>query len=281
MRAFVSAIRHTIQILGKHRLLWLPFFVAAALEAVFVLMVWLAPHPPFSQVLAPPIRFYFNDSVLHYPTHMWFMYLSLKHTHLAASVLLGAFMTGVACVMVEQIHTGKRLSFRDALVSGRGPYARIVLLWVISWGIAKGTFVLLADMLPKAWWVLWTGVGITVILQTLLVYAIPAAIFNGSRWWRALPQGILEAIKYPLSSLILVIIWTAPVIAIALLVPPSAVAQWMVQSNTPEIALVFVAIRFPVWVVCDTFLTVSIAHLWWAHRASAQSTSIGGLNAAL
>ena len=123
MRALLLAVRETAHLFGRQRMLWLPFVCVTFVEALFVGLAWLAPHAPFSDVLAPPIRFLFGDRVLHYPAHLWFLYHVTRHAYIAAAVLVGAFMTGVACAMVGQIHTGATLSFRDVLVN------RQVLPW--------------------------------------------------------------------------------------------------------------------------------------------------------
>ena len=96
MRAFFVTWRQTAKLFGAHRKLWLPFLAAALFESLLVLAIWLAAQPPFSKVLAPPIRYFFSDRVLHYPAHLWFLFHALKHTYLVAAVLVGAFMSGVA-----------------------------------------------------------------------------------------------------------------------------------------------------------------------------------------
>ncbi|MDP3703053.1 MAG: hypothetical protein Q8R78_01505, partial [Candidatus Omnitrophota bacterium] len=122
MRALASVVRQTLQLFGSQRKLWVPFLVVACVEVLFLGLIWLAPHPPFSKLLAPPIRYFFGDRVLHYPAHLWFLYHAMKHTHLVASTLVGAFMTGVACAMVRQAHEGTPLSLRNALVGGQARY---------------------------------------------------------------------------------------------------------------------------------------------------------------
>jgi len=137
MRALMATIRHTAQLFGAHGRLWVPFVVIAVIDALGVLCVWLAPHAPFSKLLAPPVRYFFSDRVLHYPYHLWFLFFAMKHTHLIASVIAGAFMTGVACAMVRQLHVGQPCLLREALVSRQVRYGRVVLLWLITWGAAK------------------------------------------------------------------------------------------------------------------------------------------------
>lgn len=266
MKALWLTLRQTAQLARSQRKLWIPFLVVAFVELLFIGVIWLAPHPPFSKLLAPPIRYFFGERVLHYPAHPWFLYHAMKHTHLVASVLFGAFFTGIACAMVRQIHGGIPLSLRTALISKQVRYGAVTLLWLITWGLAKGMTEGLDRFAPKDAWVFWLGVGVILILQALLVYAIPAAVFEGSTWWKAVIQSVRETFRYPVTTGLVVIVPSAAVILFAVLAPSARVAQWMMQA-APEIALAFVAARLIVWTVADALITVAIAHLWWIHRA--------------
>ena len=266
MTSLWFAFRQTSKLLGSHHKLWIPFLVVAFVELFLLGLVWLAPHPPFSKLLAPPIRYFFGDRIFHYPWHLWFLYQAMKHTHLIALTLVGAFFTGVACVMVRQTHEQVPLSLRTALVNRKVRYGVVLLLWVITVGLAKGVAELLVHVLPKAAWGGWVLMGSMVVVQTLLIYAIPAAVFNGSTWWRALSQGIRETLRHPVTSFVVVALPTAAVLLFSLAAPPARVAQWTARSM-PEITFAFVAARLVIWTLTDAIMTVSVAHLWWIHRA--------------
>jgi tetratricopeptide (TPR) repeat protein len=258
------------------RKLWLPFVLTAMVEAALLGLVWLAPHPPYSVLLAPPIRYVFGERVLHYPWHAWFLFHVMKHTHLAASTLVGAFMSGLACAMVRQAHEGRRLSLRDALVSGQARYGRILLIWLVAWAAASAASTFLPQLMPNRTAALWAGIGITVLLQALFVYAIPASVFDGTAWFRALWRGLREAARYPLGTLAVVILPSAAVIGFVLATSSRSATDWMSRA-APEFALALVAARLAVWTIADAALTVSASHLWWAHRRlerAAQSAAI-------
>ena len=174
-------------------------------------------------------------------------------------------MTGIACMMVRQIHEGQPPSLRAALASRQVRYGRVALLWVLIWALAKGVMAAFLHLAPRAAWVLWGGIGLSVLLQTLLIYAIPAAVFEGSAWWKALWQSLRETIRYPFSTFIIVAASSSLVISFALAVPSPRLAQWMTQTR-PEIAFLLVLARLIVWTVADVVMTVAIAHLWWLHR---------------
>ena len=272
MRALWSTVRETAKLFSSQRKLWLPFFAVVIVEAGLLLLVWLAPHPPFSKVLAPPIRYFYNDHFLHYPTHLWFLYFIIKHTHVAASILVGAFFTGIACVMVGQQYAGEPVSFRDALVSRRARYGRLLLVWAITVALAQGLATIAEQFGSKNAWFGWSLLGATALLQGLLIYAIPAAVFNDAPWWKALGQSVREVVRFPVSTLFLVVIATLILLTFGLLINPTRVNQWMINSE-PEIALLWVVVRLAVLTVVDAVLTVAIAHLWWLHREPAPATA--------
>lgn len=266
MKVLDVTLRQLGALIRSQRKLWLPFALYAFIEALLLGLVWLAPHPPFSKVLAPPIRYFFSDRVLHYPAHLWFLYHVMPHTHAVASTLIGAFMTGVACVMVRQVHEQHPLSLRGALVSGQVRYGTMLMIWILSWAGAKGMTEALAFLAPKAVWRVWASVGMTMTLQALLIYAIPAAVFERLGWWRAIWRGLRETLRYPVTTLIIVVASSLPAMLFGFLVPSTRVAQWMLQT-APELSLACVVARLAAWIVTDVVMTVAIAHLWWIHRA--------------
>ena len=273
MWAIARAARNTARLFGSQRKLWVPFLVVAFIELFLIGLIWLAPQHPFSILLAPPIRYFFGEKNLHYPWHLWFLYHVMKHTHFITTTFIGAYMGGIACAMVRQAHEGKPLFLRAAVASRQVRYGRMLLLWLLTWGIATGAIELVTRFAPKTHWMLWAVIGLSIALQALLSYVIPAAVYEGSVWWKAFFQGIREALRYPFSTVAVVILPTILVICFAAIAPETRVAQWMARA-TPEIALLWVGIRLVVWMVADVLLTVSLAHLWWAHRATNQVNQV-------
>ncbi len=265
MDAIRRTLRSLTQLASTQRKLWFPFLVSTVTEIGLIGLIWLAPQPPFSDVLAPPIRYFFGERVLHYPWHLWFMYHAMKHTNLLASILVGAFMSGLACLMVRQSCEGRVGSLRDALISRQVRYGTVALIWMMTWLAARGTMELLGRFSPRTWTTFGIGLGVAVLLQALLVYAIPVSVYEDLSWWRAMGRSIRETIRYPLSTLAMVVVPSGLVIAFSLLAPSARVARWMMRS-APELVLLVILARLAIWLVADTLLTVGIAQLWCAHH---------------
>ncbi len=253
-----------LQLFSSHRRLWLPFLTAALLEVLLLGVLWLAPQSPFSTLLAPPLQFFFGRKILHYPWHLWFLYYAMKHTHVLASLLLGAYLSGVACEMVGQGYRGQPLSLREALVSRRVRYGTVTMLWVVSWAAVRAATEAFARFVPVWWGVALVAIG----LQALLVYAIPVAVFERTPWWNALWRSVRETQRHPVSTVLVVAAPNVALLAFAMQFSPTGVWQWM-RHTTPELVLWVVTAQLILWTVADALLTVAVAHLWWLRRAPA------------
>jgi len=279
IRPLVLTLQRTKQLFGAHRRLWIPFLAVAIVEIMLIVLVWLSPHPPFSAVLAPPINFFFGNQVLHYPVHLWFIYHAMKHTHLVASVIIGAFMTGIACAMVKQANDNTRISLREVLVSKQVRYGTVLLLWLTTWGLAKAITKSVSQIEPRIGFVIAGMVIVLFILQALFVYAIPASVFEGKGWWGSLRRSVEETIRYPVTTLIVVGMPVLVLVLFSMLLGTSQLAHLM-RATTPEIVFPIVALRLVVWTVADAVMTVAIAHLWLIHRAG-ESASTAKLTSAV
>lgn len=255
----------TARLFASQRLLWLPFVIAATVEALSILCIWLAPHPPFSGFLAPPIRFVSGDQVLHYPEHLWYLYHAMSRIHLLVSIVVGAYCSALACVMVRQAHQGQVLSLRAALYGRQIRYWDMVRITMVAWALMEGVARGLPRLLPSTLWALIPVLAAALAVQTLLAYAIPAAVYERLPWWQALARGLREAWQHPLGSFLVVAVPSSLVIAYGLFGSDAQVRQWMAET-VPEIAVAFVVVRWLVQTVADAVLTVAVAHLWCLHR---------------
>jgi hypothetical protein len=248
-------------------MLWQPFLLAAAAEVLGLMLIWLAPHPPFSALLAPPIRYVAGEAVLHYPAHLWFLYHAMRRIHLVMAVLVGGYCSALACAMVRQTHDGQALSLRQARTQGGVHYADVTLITLAAWLAMESVSALLARVLPRAALSFTVVLGAALALQTLVACAIPAAVYEQLRWPRALARGAREACRHPLRIFLMVAVPSLVVIGFNLIASEHQVRRWMMLT-APEIALCMVLIRLVVHTLADAVLTVGVAHLWWLHRGS-------------
>lgn len=261
MGKLLSAIRETGKLFTSQRRLWIPFLVVAVIELLVTFLVWIAPQEPFAKLLAPPIRYFFSDRVLHYPAHLWFLYHSMKHAQLVAMTLVGAYMTGLACLMVQQVHEKQPISLYQAIKSKRVKYGRVLIIWVIAWSLARALAEFLPVYLPKTHWLAATMLVVLIVFQALFLFAIPVAVLQGANWWRSLLRSLFLAIRYPFSSLTIVTICAIPLIFIGYFLSSESMAKVVFQT-IPELVFVFIFIRLTIWTVADTFISIAAAHFW-------------------
>lgn len=264
MKALWLALRRFSLLFGSQRKLWIPFLITALVEVFFLVLVWLAPHPPFSVVLAPPIRFFSSDRVLHYPWHLWYLFYVMKHTHLLATFLAGAFMSGVASVMVRQAHQQEPLSLGKVIAGRQVSFVNLVLVWVVTWAAAEAALKGLNRLFLRSSWD-WIGIAAAILLQLTFAYAITAAALEKYPWWKAVPASIKETLKFPLSTFFMMLLPAALLMIFAVFVTPGTVAR-VVLEREPELAIAFAAARLGVWFLADTLFTVGMANLWLLHR---------------
>lgn len=264
MGALSSAGRGLRQLFSSHRRLWLPFLATATLEALFLGILWLAAHPPLATLLAPPLEAVFGPNVLHYPWHLGFLYATLPYTHALTGLLLGGYLTGVACAMVGQGYAGQPLSLREALVGFGARYGTMTCLWAIGAVVPLG-----AAALAGRWTAGWPALfAAALVARTLLVYAVPAAVAERTGWWRALRRSVRETLLHPFSTLVVVAVPSALLAAFADRLAPGLVWPWMLETSPDRLGWLMAG-RLLLWTVAEAGLTVAVAHLWWARRALA------------
>lgn len=266
MSAWQRTLKAMLRLFSSRSRLWAPFLLIAGFQFFLIALVWLAPHPPYSSLLAPPIRYFSGDRVLHYPVHLWYLYHVMKQVHVVANVVAGAYLSGLAALMVRQEHEGKAISIRDARLSGKAHYFSLAALWIITWMAAGGVFKAAGRIPLPHIYLVSINIGLAVFLQALLAYPITAAVLGGLPWWKALLRGVGEFFRYPLQTIGFVLVPSALLIAFAFIASESRVFKWMMDTATPELSLVFVFARLAVVTAADAAITLSIAHLWLFHH---------------
>ena len=266
MSAWQRTLKAILRLFGSQYRLWAPFLLIAGFQVFLIGLVWLAPHAPYSTLLAPPIRYFSGDRVLHYPVHFWYLYHVMKQVYMVTNVVAGAYLSGLAALMVRQAHEGKAISIRDARMTGKARYFSLVALWIITWAIANGIFKGVGQIKLPYVFLVSINIGLAILLQALLAYPITVAVLEGLPWWKAFSRGIVEFFRYPAQTIGVVLVPSALLIAFAFFVNESRLFKWMMDTATPEVSLVFVFARLIIVTVVDALITLGIAYLWLFHH---------------
>ncbi len=239
-----------------------------AFVQIFVLiLLGLAPHPPLDWLLAPPIRFFANENVLHYPWHLLWLYHVTPRVHAIAMVLLGAGLSGIAARLAAEAAQERPASLRLIFASRRVRFSQCLLAWLVIWLLsellAHGLRMLsLPGMLALGSYL----AGVT-LLQAFSVYAIPAVALSGLSAARALLASAQRCFRSPLETLGIVLPPLAILFLFSLISTENRIGAWLLRTE-PEWVVAPIGLRLVLWTVADAWLTTAAAITWTNPSAS-------------
>ena len=217
----VAVWRAAINLIVSQPRILIPFAVLALVEIVQLFILANSPHFPVNKIMAPPIERIWGGVFLHYPYIYELLPRLFYYAKMGAGIFIGGVTTAVACVMVLQMQTKKRLSLKTAFRRSMGRYVSLFLLMLLLYvavhfamkqpqvlmmlafrGKAKFLF-----MGPRPWFeVILPSVLflMAVVLQGLFVYSIPYIIIKGKKFLPALWGGVVLFFKNALRTIVLV-----------------------------------------------------------------------------
>ncbi len=272
---YFSALRSVWQIasglMRRYPVLWLPFLVIGLSDVMVLALACLAPRQPFDALLAPPIRAFWGDRFLHYPSNFFILPKLYEYGHTLVMAGVGVVMTGAAIGMAEQANRGQQPRFLSNVVRAIKRY--VTLFWVWTAGFFLSTLLIkgarfmvfaaydttLRTMLPPRAMVLdvvlWCSVFAAIAIEALWVYALPIAVLEGQGWWRSLRASFRSAIEFFGPTYLLV------------LVPSSLLFSVMILKQQIGTLMRFVTPEVTVWVLVFGVVYSLVAE--WAITMSA------------
>ena len=244
----------------RRRVALLPLLIyAAAQVAILAAIVWFA-YPPMNAFVAPLLRAGFGESALHYPTNFYVLRAAFGRADMPLWVFLGALTTGSAVFLFGSFYRGSRERFGVAWREAGRRYLPVVAVLAIILALSQiltrvptGVFGHLADQSPMRFrLVRLVAMLAVVIVQAVLVYAIPSIVVAGRRLGRSLRESVVLALRHPITTFFIVAVPT-----VLELLP-----VWMVRQTrtimyrfSPEFMIVVMLI----WVAVAFVSTYAIA----------------------
>jgi len=274
--------RFTFHSLNSQPKLLIPFLIFAAVEAVFLFFIYVAPRLPFRTVLGPPIRAFWGEGFLHYPANFILLPKLASMSRTFLSVILGSLTTGMAVSMAFEIYNKKAIRLPDILKSTFRRYGPlfIVLLLITAffYGLAKLAFVSLTKyfmaghtallyLKPRIWLgpVLF-GINLLIVIfvQAVFIYAIPLLIIAKEKLFKAIIKSFVLFIKLFIPTIILI---TLPVLFYIPILVLQYNTSYLINNVFPESVLIlaFVSIIISSLVV-DFLITVSTTFLYLKNK---------------
>lgn len=195
----------------------IPFFVVGLVDAIILTVLYLAPRPPLSAVLAPPIRAFWGEQFLHYPMNFLLLPNLFKYVHLIATASIGVLMSGLAIGLIQQTNAGHRPLLSQNLINSFKRYLALVSIWAfvfaIVWVIFKVPQVVIlksrfSELKGVVQSVFYTSLFISIFVEAVFIYAMPAAIVENRGAYRAIQRAVSVSRSIFLPTFLLVMIPT-------------------------------------------------------------------------
>ncbi len=241
------------------------FLAVAFFDLIALTLLYFAPSPPVSNVLAPIIRTFWGEDYLHYPQNFVILPKLFSHAHFLISTVLGVFITGVIIKKIEADTLGQELSTLLAASRILKRYLSLVAIWLVSYGIFVFALKGILPLLPHNLWIqLGAGFLLGLLIQSMLAFLLPALVIVENGFFKAAWEGLLFGLKNIAftSALIFVPMLFVLILSIARLFVPV-----FIQVH-PELVLWVLAVGIVISLVVDILITSSATLLFLKVRGN-------------
>lgn len=268
MKAAIRIWKQMFKVLTGNPVIVLPFFIVGLFDAISLILIYLAPQPPFSIVLAPPIRAFWGEQYLHYPFNLSLIPRLFSYAHIATSAVFGVLITGLAIGMLNEIRRVGNAGVLLNIIRAFKRYFSLFTIWLIMFILATliykipHLFISVNNKaaLQIAFYLSFLMVG---SIQIIFIYAFPAAFIEQRGVVSAIRCGVSLCRSHFLTSLMLVMLPTLFYLPVMVLKGNSL---FLMQRFFPEIVLIILGLAIVVSVVIDCLVTCSTTILFLNQR---------------
>ncbi|MGE5307660.1 MAG: hypothetical protein ACM3OC_01085 [Deltaproteobacteria bacterium] len=252
-----------------------PFSIFVFAELLCLSLLYLAPRPPLSAILAPPIRAFWGDMYLHYPNNFLLLPQLASWSRTVLYVVIGSFLNGMAVLMVGRVYAGVR-EHEGVAASTLRRYGALfgvsLLLTALYVGLVKlsngylSSYFLVHErllLLPPGIWmgpvVFVFDLLLGIITQSLFVYAAPGIMLEDRSFFSSITRSFALFAQWPLVSIMLV------AVPVALYVPLMVLqykTPFFVQNNPESVLLIAAAGSLVNSLIVDLLVTVSVTYFY-------------------
>lgn len=276
MQIYGSVIKATFQNLRKNPSLFKPFLYLAIIEMAGLALIFYAPQWPVNLVLGQPIKAFYGEAALHYPTHLLYLSAAFRIWQIFAGVLFGSVLTGIAISMYNQEAKGMSLRFGKNFKIAFNRYLPLLgytlVTFIIIYLVEHFSGLFIKDRLTagqgyflKMGQIKW-GVGLAVFnilfsiaVETLFIYAPVAIIIENKGFWKAAGISFKTVFNYFVTSVLLVLV---PVIFYMVTVVLKVFIPKLMDMYFPEISLVIILLGVMLGFLVNTIIAISATILY-------------------
>lgn len=269
----------TFNALRQNPVLFIPFCISGAVKLAGLLFIFLSIFYPLSIIFAPIIKTLWGEMYLHYPFNFNLMPKLFYYGQVLVYVLIDGLLSGIAVWMIFQINEGKKPTFKEGIKKVLPKYltlaAFLLTIFAIVYAINYGESLLtlrllkvkLVAFLVKTRMLYFVrtlfNFFVIVLVETLFAFAIPFAVLENKRFFRAI-GGSLSLVKklFPV-TLGLVLIPTLVSLPFSLM---KTGLSALMNVTLPEITFVVLGLSVVVAIFIDLVVTASLAFLFLSRK---------------
>lgn len=249
---FVEIYRQSFVALKENPTAWILFFSIGFFDFAALIALYLAPSEPFSTVLAPIIRTFWDDRFLHYPDNFLLLPKLYNHAHFVILTVIGVAISGMVIQKIEAHDQDKHLSTLSAAASVFKKYLSILTIWLLFYITFLFTLKNVFLILPSHTGIqLAAGFLMGLALQSFFAFLLPSILLSDKGFFRDVSSGFMLGCQhFFLTSLVL-----APPIAMMVALSFFKALSPLLISIKPELVLVLLSIGIIISLIADLWIT--------------------------
>ena len=250
----VELYQQAYLVLIKDPTIWIPFVLLGILDLLALLILFLAPSPPVSHLVAPIIRTFWSDRFLHYPVNFILLPKLQAHAHFLITTIFGVFVTGIAVKKIEAgLKTDVSCSILDAIKFVLRRFIPLICAWLLAYFLFKVLFKILNPILTLNLWVqLGAGYAVAVLAQAALGFIIPAVVLADKGFFKSFVKGLAFGFRNIVVASILIII---PIFMVTVVSFAKGLSPIFIARGVPEAVILVLVGGIILTVVADIWVT--------------------------
>jgi len=265
-RQIVEVYRQVFSLFKKNPTIWLPFIFLGFVNFVALMVLYLAPSPPFSYILAPIIRTFWGEQFLHYPDNFILLPRLFHHANVFVISLISVFITGIVIKKIESENTsGESVSTQVAARAVWRRYISLFVVWVVSFSLSMGLLKVVLAVTPRIF-ALQFGISLLtlVVMQALLCFLPPAILISQKGFFKSSWEGLVFGARHWVLTSVMIFLPVLLVTAISFLKAFTP----MVIRFSPEVVLWILVFGVAISIMVDLVVTSAVTVLFLKQEGS-------------
>ncbi|MFH1771991.1 MAG: hypothetical protein ABH872_04170 [Candidatus Omnitrophota bacterium] len=264
MKQIFETWRKTFRMLCKHPRIMLPMAIGAALNVLFLYLLYLAPQRPMYYLLGPPVKTFFGERFLHYPFNFYILPKLFSYAEVASGAFIGMLMVAVTIGMVAQVVKGERPSLLVNLIRGIRRYFSLIGIWLIIISlifiIGKAAVKIIPPSSGIASLFVIAGLFMAAVsVHMIFIYVVPLLIIRQKSFFSSIKENAILLKNLFIPTVMLVMMPAFMYLPFAFL---KAKPVFLANKFYPEAVFFFLIAGIIASVLLDMLITVSTTILF-------------------